>query len=139
MLTELEACKRETMIIKSERDTVEQIGYEKSAEVQYILGQELNLLDEKIQKHLIKQKAENSRFQAQIGHIKEMKSELDQEGELVSYKISILENHLGIDALTTNQRQNNPTSYQQMDGGDITSHYNGGGVSTASAMNNSQN
>ena len=62
MLTELETCKRETKIIKAERDTIEQIGLEKSDEVRNVLGYELSQLDDKIQKHLIKQKAENSRF-----------------------------------------------------------------------------
>ncbi len=52
------------------------------------------MLDEGIQKYNTKQKAENSRFQAQIGHCKEIRVDLSQLMEKLKDKIDFLESKL---------------------------------------------
>ena len=62
---ELNFCRKEIQILNSERDTVLEMADTKCSDINKYLTKELHYLEELIQKSMMKQKAENSRFQFQ--------------------------------------------------------------------------
>ena len=59
---ELNFCRKEIQILNSERDTVLEMADTKCSDINKYLTKEMGYLEELIQKSMMKQKAENSRF-----------------------------------------------------------------------------
>ncbi|CDW71970.1 UNKNOWN [Stylonychia lemnae] len=94
--SELEFNKKEVQLLGQDKVYVEQNADQRTKEIQKYLSIELQRLDEGIQKHSTKQKAENSRFQAQIGTCKEIRQDLDEQIQTIKARIINVENHLGV-------------------------------------------
>ena len=67
---ELNFCRKEIQILNSERDTVLEMADTKCSDINKYLTKELHYLEELINKSMMKQKAENSRFQFQCQQCK---------------------------------------------------------------------
>ena len=59
---ELNFCRKEIQILNSERDTVLEMADTKCSDINKYLTKEMGYLEELVQKSMMKQKAENSRF-----------------------------------------------------------------------------
>ena len=59
---ELNFCKKEVFILKTEENTVAEMAQAKMVDIDKYLNKEIHYLEELINKAKIKQKAENSRF-----------------------------------------------------------------------------
>eukprot|EP00347_Sterkiella_histriomuscorum_P018120 403346710 len=106
--SELEFAKKEVQVLAQDKQYVEMSADQRYKEVQKYLSLELQKLDEGIQKHNTKQKAENSRFQAQIGHCKEIRQELDSDIQIIKSRIMNVENHLGVNENQNNSQPHSP-------------------------------
>ena len=62
---ELNFCKKEVLILNTEKETVAEMAETKMADIDKYLTKEIHYLEELISKAQTKQKAENSRFQFQ--------------------------------------------------------------------------
>ncbi len=85
-----------------DKKRVEQNADCRIKEINKHLQNELQKLDEGIQRHNTKQKAENSRFQAQIGHCKEIRADLDKDIGVLKNRVTNVEHHLGVNDVVLN-------------------------------------
>ena len=83
-------------IITHDKKRVEQNADNRNKEINKHLLNELQKLDEGIQRHNTKQKAENSRFQAQIGQCKEIRADLERDIGVLKNRVTSVEVHLGV-------------------------------------------
>lgn len=89
--------KKEVQILRSEKDTLENVLNMKINDVRKSLMNEINRVEEEMKRHFSHQKAENSRLQQQITQLKGEKTALQQQLLALQRRISELESQVGSD------------------------------------------
>ncbi|CAG9330550.1 unnamed protein product [Blepharisma stoltei] len=87
--------KKEVQILRSEKDTLENVLNMKVNDVRKSLMNEISRVEEEMKRHFSHQKAENSRLQQQITQLKGEKTALEQQLIALQRRISELENQVG--------------------------------------------
>ncbi|CAG9321029.1 unnamed protein product [Blepharisma stoltei] len=87
--------KKEVQILRSEKDTLENVLNMKINDVRKSLMSEINRVEEEMKRHFSHQKAENSRLQQQITQLKGEKTALQQQLLALQRRISELESQVG--------------------------------------------
>lgn len=87
--------KKEVQILRSEKDTLENVLNMKVNDVRKSLMNEIARVEEEMKRHFSHQKAENSRLQQQITQLKGEKTALEQQLIALQRRISELENQVG--------------------------------------------
>lgn len=87
--------KKEVQILRSEKDTLENVLNMKINDVRKSLMSEIARVEEEMKRHFSHQKAENSRLQQQITQLKGEKTALQQQLLALQRRISELENQVG--------------------------------------------
>ncbi|KRX00653.1 hypothetical protein PPERSA_00880 [Pseudocohnilembus persalinus] len=86
---------KEVQVLKSEKDTLEQVLIMKTQDVKKSLTNELNRIEEEMRRHFAHQKAENGRLQDQISKIKGEKTALTQQLLGLQKRITEVEIQIG--------------------------------------------
>ena len=89
--------KKEVAILRSEKDTLENVLNMKIGDVKKSLMNEIGRVEEEMKRHFAHQKAENSRLQQQITQLKGEKTALQQQLLALQRRISELESQIGAD------------------------------------------
>ncbi|KAL4437607.1 hypothetical protein ABPG74_017845 [Tetrahymena malaccensis] len=92
---ELSMHKKELQILKSEKDTLQQVLKVKTDDVQNTLTNELKRLEDEMRRHFNHQKAETHRIQTQINTLKAEKTSLAQTLNGLEHRIQDLEMNVG--------------------------------------------
>jgi chromosome segregation ATPase len=87
--------KKEVQILRSEKDTLENVLNMKINDVRKSLMNEIYRVEEEMKRHFAHQKAENSRLQQQITQLKGEKTALQQQLIALQRRISELEMQVG--------------------------------------------
>ncbi|CAG9312814.1 unnamed protein product [Blepharisma stoltei] len=87
--------KKEVQILRSEKDTLENVLNMKINDVRKSLMSEINRVEEEMKRHFSHQKAENSRLQQQITQLKGEKTALQQQLLALQRRIKELESQIG--------------------------------------------
>ena len=94
---EMNFYKRESLAIKSEKETLENVLASKIMDAEKGLGNELGRVEDEMKRHFSHQKAENSRLQQQLNQLKTDKEELRKAIEQLAERIDDLEIAVGED------------------------------------------
>ena len=94
---EMNQHKKEVQVLRSEKDTLENVLHMKISDVRKNLMNEINRVEEDMKKHFSQQKAENSRLQHQLVNLKEEKANLQQQLMALQRRISELELQVGVE------------------------------------------
>mmetsp|Transcript_46086 Transcript_46086/g.53162 ORF Transcript_46086/g.53162 Transcript_46086/m.53162 type:complete len:135 (-) Transcript_46086:157-561(-) len=94
---ELNFHKKELQILRSERDTLENVLSMKTQDVRKSLINEVNRIEDEMKKHFSQQKSENSRLQQQITALKSDKTSLQKELIGLQRRLAELEMQIGED------------------------------------------
>lgn len=89
--------KKEVQILRSEKDTLENVLNMKINDVRKSLMNEIYRVEEEMKRHFAHQKAENSRLQQQITQLKGEKTALQQQLLALQRRIAELEMQVGSD------------------------------------------
>lgn len=89
--------KKEVQILRSEKDTLENVLNMKTQDVRKSLMNEIYRVEEEMKRHFAHQKAENNRLQQQINQLKGEKTALHQQLLALQRRISELELQVGQD------------------------------------------
>lgn len=89
--------KKDVAMLKTEKDTLQDMLKTKTHEVKSTLLQELNKVEDEMKRHFSHQKAENSRLQQQISQLKTEKTVLQNQLIALQRRISDLEMQVGND------------------------------------------
>jgi chromosome segregation ATPase len=89
--------KKEVQILRSEKDTLENVLNMKTQDVRKSLMNEIYRVEEEMKRHFAHQKAENNRQQQQINQLKGEKTALQQQLLALQRRISELELQVGND------------------------------------------
>ena len=89
--------KKEVQILRSEKDTLENVLNMKTQDVRKSLMNEIYRVEEEMKRHFAHQKAENNRLQQQINQLKGEKTALQQQLLALQRRISELELQVGQD------------------------------------------
>ena len=89
--------KKEVTLLKTEKDTLQELLRLKTLEVKSTLMQELNKVEEEMKRHFSHQKAENSRLTQQISQLKTEKTVLQNQLIALQRRIADLEMQVGND------------------------------------------
>lgn len=89
--------KKEVQILRSEKDTLENVLNMKTQDVRKSLMNEIYRVEEEMKRHFAHQKAENNRLQQQINQLKGEKTALQQQLLALQRRISELELQVGND------------------------------------------
>ena len=89
--------KKDVTSLKTEKDTLQEMLQLKAREVKSTLVQELNKIEDEMQRHFSQQKAENSRLQQQISQLKTEKTVLQNQLIALQRRITDLEMQVGND------------------------------------------
>ncbi|OMJ79987.1 hypothetical protein SteCoe_19858 [Stentor coeruleus] len=87
--------KKEVQILRSEKDTLENVLNMKINDVRKSLMNEIARVEDEMKRHFAHQKAENSRLQQQITQLKGEKTSLQQQLLGLQRRIAELENQIG--------------------------------------------
>ena len=87
--------KKEVQILRSEKDTLEDVLNRKAAEVKKSLEEEVNRVDSEMRTSFKQQKAENNRLQQQATVLKQEKTNLQQNLLALQRRIGELELQVG--------------------------------------------
>jgi chromosome segregation ATPase len=87
--------KKEVQILRSEKDTLENVLNMKINDVRKSLMNEIARVEDEMKRHFAHQKAENSRLQQQITQLKGEKTSLQQQLLALQRRISELETQIG--------------------------------------------
>lgn len=94
---EMNLHKKEVQLLRSEKDSLQEILTMKINEVRKSLTNEIARVEDEMKRHFAHQKSENSRLQNQINQLKGEKTALHQQMMKLQSRISELENQIGND------------------------------------------
>merc|ERR1712096_121462 len=94
---EMNCHKKEVQVLRSEKETLDQVLTMKTQDVKKSLTNEITRVDDEMKRHFSHQKAENSRLQQQITALKGEKTALQQQLLGLQRRISELELQVGQD------------------------------------------
>ena len=95
--TELITHKNEAARLDSEKESIESMTISKQEEVKNSVLQDLNKINEELQRHSGHQKSENKRLKQQVDHIKSKNQILQKDLEDLEKRLVGLELQVGID------------------------------------------
>ena len=89
--------KKETQILRSEKETLESVLTMKQQDTRKALTNELHRVEEEIKRHYNNQKAEGTRLQQQVTQLKNDKTSLEKDIIRIQKRIEELELQIGHD------------------------------------------
>lgn len=89
--------KKEVQILRSEKETLEQVLTMKQGDTKKALTNELHRVEEEIKRHYANQKAEGTRLQQQLTQLKNDKTALEKDIIRMQKRIEELELQIGSD------------------------------------------